>query len=68
MWRREEDGPAPLALLEDEVADLLAADRIEAAHRLVEDEQLGVVHERGGEAGALEHALRERADPGDRIA
>jgi len=57
---REEDGPAPVALGEDEVLDLLAADRIEAAHRLVEDEHLRVRDERRREAGALEHALERR--------
>ena len=57
---REEDRLAAL-LLEDEVAHLFAPDRIEPAHRLVEDEELRIVHERGGEAGALEHALREAA-------
>ena len=39
----------------------LRPDRIEAAHRLVEDEQLRIVHERRREPDALEHALRERA-------
>ena len=62
MWLEKKTVRPRAGLFDDEVADLLAADRIEAAHRLVEDEQLGRVHDRGGEAGALEHALRERTD------
>ena len=38
---REEDRAPALLLLDDEVAHLLASHRIEPAHRLVEDEQLG---------------------------
>ena len=61
MWVEKKIGPPAIALVDDEVAHLLAADRIEAAHRLVEDEQLRIGDERRREAGALEHALRERA-------
>ena len=46
---------------QDEVADLLAADRIEAAHRLVEHHQLGIVHQRLREPDPLQHALGELA-------
>src|SRR5213078_404381 len=56
---REEHGHAVIAELEDEVADLLATERIEAAHRLVEHDQLGVVHQGLGQPGALQHALAE---------
>jgi hypothetical protein len=59
--RREEDRPTLVGAREDQVADLLAADRIEAAHGLVEDEHLRVGDERRGEGGALEHALGEAA-------
>ncbi len=75
--RREEHRLAALAQLEDQVAHLLAADRIEAAHRLVEHDQIGVVHERLGQASPLHHALREllevlgaraiEADPRDQL-
>ena len=47
---------------QDQVADLLAADRIEAAHRLVEDDHLRVVHQRLRDADALQHALRVGAE------
>ena len=42
---------------EHEVSDLLAADRIEPGHRLVEHDQLGIAHQRLRDADALEHAL-----------
>ena len=46
MWLEKKTVRPAVLLLDDEVAHLLAADRIEAAHRLVEDEQLRIVHER----------------------
>src|SRR5438105_5336502 len=55
--RGEQHRRSGLALLEDQVAHVAPAERIEAAHRLVEDQQLGIVKERGGESEALEHAL-----------
>ena len=59
--RREEHRP-PLALeLEDEVADLLAPQRIEAGHRLVEHHQLGIAHQRLGDPHPLQHPLGELA-------
>ena len=61
MWVEKKIGPARVALVEDEVAHLFATHRIETAHRLVEDEHLGIGDERGRETGALEHPLREGA-------
>ena len=66
MWLEKKTVLLRVRLLDDEVADLLAADRIEAAHRLVEDEELRIVDQRRREPGALEHALREARAPGDR--
>ncbi len=48
---------------QNDVADLLAADRVETAHRLVEEDHLGVVHQRLGDAHPLQHALRVGAKP-----
>ena len=61
MWVEKKTVWPRFSLFDDEIAHLFAADGIEAAHRLVEDQELGIVHERRREAGALEHALRERA-------
>jgi len=60
--RGEQDRPALLAELEDEIADLLAADGIEAAHRLVQDDDPGIRDERLREREPLHHALGELAD------
>ena len=60
---REEHRPPALLLLDDEVAHLLAPHRVEPAHRLVEDEQLRIVHERRRErrrAGASPSTARAR--------
>ena len=62
---------APM-LAHDVLAQQADADRILAAERLVENEQIGLVNDRGDELHALEHALRQilaglvlrlRADP-----
>ena len=58
---RVEHGAALALELEHEVADLLAADGIEAGHGLVEHHQLGIAHQGLRDADALEHALRELA-------
>ena len=50
-----------IAQPEDQRADVAAAERIEARHRLVEDDQLRIVDERLRDADALQHALRELA-------
>ena len=56
--RREQHGHAALALLGDEIAHVAAPERVEPAHGLVQDEQLGIVHQRGRQPQALQHALR----------
>ena len=43
---------------EDHVAHLVHAGRVEAVHRLVEDQQLGVAEQAGGHPEALAHAHR----------
>ena len=45
--------------LDDVFAQQPDADRIQTAERLVEDEQVGLVHDRGDELHALQHALRQ---------
>ena len=47
-----------IAQLQDQVANVAAAERIEAGHRLVEEHHLGVVEQRLRDADALDHALR----------
>ena len=44
------------------VEHLLAAERVEAGGRLVEQHQLGIADERLGQLGALAHAGGEAAD------
>ena len=46
----------------DQLDDVAALHRVEPVQRLVEQEQLGRVHERLGELDALSHALREAPD------
>ena len=43
----------------DQVADGLGVDRIE---RLVEQDQVGILHQHAGEQGTLELAARQRVD------
>ena len=50
-----------IAQLQNQVADLAASERIETRHRLVEEDDLGIVDERLRDADALHHALRELA-------
>ena len=57
--RREEDGAPLVALLEDQIAHLFSTDGIEAAHGLIEDQELGIGDQRRGQPGALQHALRQ---------
>jgi hypothetical protein len=54
---RQEDGLAARLELEDEVLHVAGRDRVEARSRLVEEDDLGVVDERLGEADAAHHAL-----------
>jgi hypothetical protein len=51
-----------LAELADQVAHLVLLVRVEAVGRLVEDQHLGLVHQRLREAGAVAVALGERVD------
>jgi len=60
--RREEDRLPPLLERQDDVAKLAASDRIEAAHRLVEDHEVGIVDQslrRGRSSGASLRVLPE---------
>ena len=61
--RRQDDrgmeGPVHVS---DGVAHLLLGDDVEADRRFVEEEDLGVVEERGGDVGAHPLSERERAD------
>ena len=59
--RREQDR-VPVAQLADQGADLADLDRVEAGRRLVEDQDVGVVDHRLGQADALAVALREVAE------
>ena len=60
--RREEHGAALVAQREDDVAHVLAADGIKAAHRLVEDDGMRIADERLREPEALHHPFGEAAD------
>ena len=42
----EKDGLPAIAQVQDQIADLLASDRVQASHRLVEDDQFRVVNPR----------------------
>ena len=60
-WWLENTTGTPVAAYSDEhAAEHVDADRVEAGERLVEHEQLRVVHERGRELHALLVAERER--------
>src|SRR5262249_19105358 len=60
--RVEEDRRAATLQLGQHLADLAAADRIDAVGRLVEEDHVGGVHQRLGYAHALLHALGVGAD------
>ena len=62
----QEDRFALVAQPAEHFADLAAADRIEAVGRLVEHQQVGIVHQRLGQPDALPHSLRVGADLGVR--
>ena len=59
--RRHEHGAAAVGQRADQAAHLAHALRVEAVGRLVEDQQLGVAEQRGGDAEALLHAERVAA-------
>ncbi len=61
---REEHGLARLLEVQDDVPDQPAADGIEPGHRLVEDDELGIVDQGLGDSRPLHHPLREAADGG----
>ena len=66
MCRGEDDRRA-LREAQDEVADRLDLDGVEPVRRLVEDEDVGLVHDRLREADALSVALRQRVDRRDEM-
>ena len=53
----EEDGHAPPAQMQEHVAHVEAPQGVEGAGGLVEEDQLGVAHQRLGQAEPLLHAL-----------
>ena len=55
---REEDRPSFPRELKDQFPDFLPTDRIEAAHRFVEDEERRIVDDRLRDSDPLEHPLR----------
>jgi hypothetical protein len=59
--RTEEHRAAPIAEAQDEGAHVAATERVEARHRLVEDDEFRLVEKRLREADALQHALGELA-------
>ncbi len=58
-----EDDRGALAQLGDQREQVAPALRVERADRLVEDEQVGLGHERLGDAESLAHPARVAADP-----
>ena len=62
LVRGEEDGAAAVAFLGDEGEELLLHQRVEAAGRLVEDQQLGPVEGGEDQADLLAVAARELAE------
>ena len=54
---RHDDRLAGLAELLDPLDDVDARHRIDAGQRLVEQQEVGIVRDRGRELGALAHAL-----------
>ena len=58
----EEDGRAARRLAAENLGERLDRDRVEPGERLVEDEQLRLVQQRGGELRALLVAVRELLD------
>ena len=61
--RGEEDGPPLRGDLPEERVKALLDERIEPRDRLVEDQQLGLVHERLDQAELLTVTRRQLADP-----
>ena len=55
--RAEEHRAASIPQLQDQLADISAAKRIEPGHRLVENHEVRLVEERLRDADALQHAF-----------
>jgi len=53
---REHDGPAALAEVADELADLDDAGRVEAVGGLIEEHEIGLAEQRAGDPEPLLHA------------
>ena len=62
--RREHDGLALRVQLADDVPQGEAALRVEARRRLVEEQHVGIVHDRPGDHQPLGHAARHLGDVG----
>jgi hypothetical protein len=60
--RAEEDGASLVAQRQDQRSDVTAPERVEARHRLVEEDDLRIVQQRLRDAHALDHPLRELAE------
>ena len=60
---REDDRHALVGEAADEHAHVAHPGRVEAGRRLVEQQQLRVAQQRGGDAEPLAHAVRVAADP-----
>ena len=63
LMRGEQDRHAACRLLTQHTGQQVADDRIEAGERLVEHEELGLMHERRRELHPLLVALRQLLDP-----
>ena len=62
LVRREQHGGAGGGALLQHAGHDVDRERVQARERLVEDQHLGVVHERGGDLGALLVAERQGLD------
>ena len=60
--RTIEDRPALLAQCLDQVLQHQRRSYVEPEKRLIENENFGIVHERGNEQDTLPHSLRIRSD------
>jgi hypothetical protein len=57
--RAEKDRFPAIAQTQNQIADLLASDRIQSGHRLIEDNQFRIVDQRLRQADTLQHAFGE---------
>ncbi len=66
--RAEKDGLPAIAQAQNQIAHLLASDRVQTGHRLIEDDQFRVVNQRLCQADTLQHPFGELAQlPGTRF-